>query len=212
MGAKMNRRTLIYLLVSCVAIAATVIGLATALGANAPSGGDAPVPSSISPHLSAAASADFGVFAQPQASSEDEALADEVLKGLDVKLDPASVRLAQSTDDLQVRVAGDSQSVCIALRIPGKADAGGCAPEGHAATPATPMIVTTGYPPGEAGDRLAVSVLFPDGTGAVHLVSASGQASSVAIVNNTAAFIAAKGDELTWSGPEGQSYRSAIGV
>lgn len=211
MRNKMTRR-MTYIISACVAISAAV-GLATALAAS--SSGSAPAPSSIVPQLGTAAKAHFSVFAQPQADSEEVARVSETLQGLDVKLNPSSVRLAQSSGDLQVRVAGDSQSVCLALRIPGKADAGSCAPEASAASPATPIIQTTGYPAGEVsrpGGQLAVSVLFADGITNAAITHAGGAPTAVKIVDNTIVLVASEGDTLTWSGPEGKTYSSRIGV
>jgi hypothetical protein len=217
MGRKTIRGKLKYLTAAFAAISLVVIGLATAFAANQPGGPtpvpSAPVPGSIVAHLGDAARADFSVFSRPQAGSEDVAQVGDLLKGLDTKLDPSSVRVAQSSSELQVRLGGDSQSVCLALRIPGKADVGGCAPEADAAHPATPIVTTTGYPPGQPslpGSRHAVSALFPDGTTSASVTAGNGASRALGIVNNTVAFIANDGDVLSWSGPEGHVYRSVI--
>jgi hypothetical protein len=218
MGVRMIRGRLKYVVAGFAVLSVAAIVLATAFADSRPGGSapvpSAPVPGSVVAHLGDAARADFGVFSRPQAGSEDVALVSDVLRGLDTKLDPSSVRLAQSAAELQVRVGGDSQSVCLALRIPGKADVGGCSPEADAAQPGTPIIATTGFPPGEPsrpGSQHAVSVLFPDGTTGAVVTAKNGIPRALGIVNNTVAFIANDGDVLSWSGPEHLVYSSTIG-
>ena len=209
----MFRGRLKYLVGVCGATAVVAIGLATAFAANSPTGAVS-APSEAVARLGSAARADFRVFSLPQAGSEEVGQVSEALKGLDTKLDLSSVRVAQASGDLQVRVVGDSQSVCLTLRIPGELDGGGCSPEADAAAPATPIIMTTGYPPGESsgpGGQRAVGVLFPDGISVATVTAASGSRRTLDIVNNTVAFVADDGDVLSWSGPEGHVYNSAIG-
>jgi hypothetical protein len=196
------------------------IGLATALASNAlnpaPSAAHmrAPAPGSAVAQLSQAASASFGVFGQPPGGSEDVRLVREVVGGdKALALDPASVRLAQSSNSIEVFVAGDSKSVCVVGRIPGGAMDGGCGSEAAAANPATPGIGTMAYPPGAVshpGGRLAVTALFPDGTTDVTVTSSSGDVEPVGIVNNTVAFIAGEASTLSWTGPEGHAYSSPL--
>jgi hypothetical protein len=212
MGVKMTRGKLKYLVAACVAACAVAAGLTTALAANSTQA-PASAASSIVPQLGSAAKADFAVFSQPQAGNEDVAEVSEVLKPLDAQLDPASVRVAQTSGGLQAQVAGDSQSVCLVLRIPGKADAGGCAPEAHAATPATPIIGTTAYPPGEParpGGQRALAVLFPNGVSGAQVTTAGGDHSALDLINNTVTFVADEGDTLDWIGPEGHAYSSTL--
>ena len=213
----MKRRTVAYLISGAAVLAVIGFGLTTAL-ASSPSGPEgsvpAPAPGSAVAQLSAAAKASFGVFAQPQGSPEDLRFVDEVSSGdRSLALDPNSVRLAQSSDGIEVRVAGDSESVCLVGRIPGQAVWGACGRESAAATPATPVIATTGYPAGtvsQPGGQHAVTALFPDGATNVALTSPSGSVTSVGIVNNTIAVIAADDDTLSWTGPEGKTYSSPL--
>ncbi|HEX7609969.1 MAG TPA: hypothetical protein VF380_04770 [Solirubrobacteraceae bacterium] len=156
----------------------------------------------------------FGVFARPTAGSEDVRLVGEVVGGENAAaLDPASVRLAQSSSGVEVFVAGDSESVCLVARVPGKALDGGCGPEAAAAAPATPEIGSMAYPPGEVshpGGRLAVTALFPDGTKDATVTSSGGVTEPLSIVNNTVAFIAGEDAALGWTGPDGHAYSSPI--
>lgn len=174
----------------------------------------APAIGSMSPHLSAAARATFEVFAEPPGNSEDARIVEEVLHAdKALTLDPGSVRLAQTADGIEVRVAGDSESVCLVGRIPGQAIWGGCAPESTAATPASPGIGTTGYPPGvprRPGGELAVTAMFPNGTGEVEVASPGGAVEPVAVVHNTVAFIASEDATLSWTGPEGRRYSASL--
>lgn len=206
-----RKRTLAYISLGSFAIALAGVGAALALS---PSAGDPRVPaaSSASPDLNSNASERFSVFSQAPGNSQDISLVAEVVRGLHVDLDPSSVRLAEDTGDLQVRVAGDSQSVCLTLRMPGKAIVGSCAPETNAATPATPLIQTTGYPSGEISEdgQLAGAALFPNGTTNVTVTSTDGDASPIKITNNTVAFVADKTDTLSWTGPDGQTYSSLL--
>jgi len=216
MRHKTNRRMALYLIAGCAALAVLGAGLANALASSRtkPHGVAAPAVGSALPQLSTEAKASFGVFAGPAGGSEDERIVSEVLgMDKDLALDPASVRLAQTGNGIQVRVAGDSESVCLVGRIPGKAIWGGCTPNAAAVTPSTPGIGATAYPPGEVahpGGKLAVDALFPNGTTDVMVTSPEGSATPLSIVNNTVAFIANADATLSWTGPEGKSYSSAL--
>jgi len=209
-----------YAITACAVAALVGAGLATALASSSPSATPsgahmrAPVPGSAVARLSQAARMKFGVFGEPRGSSEDLWLVDEVVRGdRGLALDPASVRLAQSYNGIQVFVAGDSESVCLVARIPGKAMGGGCGPEASAAAPATPAIGSMAYPPGEvshSGGRLAVTAMFPDGTADVTVTSSSGGVEPVSIVNNIVAFITGESSTLSWTGPEGHGYSSPL--
>jgi hypothetical protein len=167
-----------------------------------------------SPQLSAQAKSSFSGFAQPAGGSEDQRVVSEVLSADKAfALDPSSVRLAQTIDGIEVRVAGDSESVCLVGRIPGKAIWGGCAPDAAAVSPSTPGIGATAYPPGEVqhpGRKLAVDALFPNGTSNVVITSPEGSAMPLSVVNNTVAFIASADATLTWTGPEGHTYTAPL--
>lgn len=215
MRHKTNRRMALSLVAACAALAVLGVGLSGAL-ASSKTKPQVPAPAvgSASPQLSAQAKASFSVFGQPAGDSEDQRIVSQVLSAdKDVTLDPSSVRLAQTSDGIQVRVAGDSESVCLVGRIPGKAIWGGCGPDEGAVNPATPGIGATAYPAGEVqhpGGKLAVDALFPNGTSNVAVTSASGAATPVSIVNNTVAFIAEETATLSWTGPEGHAYSSSL--
>ena len=215
MRARLKRHKLITL--ACFFCLAVIVGVGITTAGASDSGKvestvKAPAVGTATPQLSQAAISAFGVFSQPAGDSQDVSLVSEMVKGFkDVTLDPASVRLAQSSGDLQARVAGDSESICLVLRVPTKAMSGGCAPESSAASPATPIITSTGYPPGEPSDgQVAVSVLFPNGTTNVTITAANGSTTAANIVNNTIVFIGNQSDVLTWTGPEGHQYSSSL--
>ena len=124
MRHKTNRRMALSLVAACAALAVLGVGLSGAL-ASSKTKPQVPAPAvgSASPQLSAQAKASFSVFGQPAGDSEDQRIVSQVLSAdKDVTLDPSSVRLAQTSDGIQVRVAGDSESVCLVGRIPGKAN------------------------------------------------------------------------------------------
>ncbi len=216
MGHKMNRRRALSLIAACAALAVLGVGLAGALASSKTTPQvPAPAVGSASPQLSAQAKSSFSVFAQPPGGSEDQRIVGEVLSAdKDLALDQSSVRLAQqASDGIQVRVAGDSESVCLVGRIPGKAIWGGCAPNDAAVAPSSPGIGATAYPPGEVqhpGGKLAVDALFPNGTSNVVVTSPEGSATPLSIVNNTVAFIADADATLSWTGPEGHSYTAGL--
>jgi hypothetical protein len=217
MSRKASRRhTLLYLIAGCASLAVLGAGLASAVASSQskPDGVAAPAVGSASPHLSAAARASFSVFGQPAGGSEDARIVDAVLSAdKSLRLDATSVRLAQASGGIQVRVAGDSESVCLVGRIPAKAIWGGCAPTAAAVTPSTPGIGATAYPPGEvshAGGRLAVDALFPDGTRDVAVTSLGGGATPLNVVNNTVAFIADQDAKLSWTGSDGRPYSASL--
>lgn len=213
---KIKKRTAAYTISACAVLALIGAGLATALASSSAVHTQVPAPAAGSAvaRLSVAARASFSAFAQPQGDNEDVRVVDEVLRGdKDLALDPASVRLTQSSNGIQVRLVGDSESVCLVGRIPGKAIWGGCAPNASAVSPATPGIGATTYPPGEVshpGGQLAIDALFPDGTTNVTVTSPSGSVTPVSIVNNTVAFIASESATLSWTGPEGRPYSASL--
>jgi hypothetical protein len=217
MSRKQSRpRTVLYLIAGCAALSVLGAGLASALASSRtkPQGAATPAVGSASPQLSAQARASFSVFAQPVGGSEDERIVDGVLSAdKSLALDTTSVRLSQATGGIQVRVAGDSESVCLVGRIPGKAVWGGCAPTAAAVTPSTPGIGATAYPPGEVshpGGKLAVDALFPNGTSDVALTSPDGSATPLSVVNNTVAFIADQDARLSWTGSDGRRYSASL--
>jgi hypothetical protein len=215
MRHKINKRTALSLIAACAALVVLGVELTGALASSKTKPQvSAPAVGSASPQLSAQARSSFSVFAQPAGGSEDQRIVSEVLSAdKDLALDPSSVRLAQTRNGIQVRVAGDSESVCLVGRIPGKAIWGGCAPNAAAVSPASPGIGATAYPPGEVqhpGGKLAVDALFPNGTSNVVVTSSEGSATSLSLVNNTVAFIADETAKLSWIGPEGQSYSAGL--
>lgn len=214
---RQKKRAAVYLISTCAVLAIGGVGIATAVGSSAGSHDAirAPVPGSAAPRLSDSAEASFSVFTEPEGNSEDIRVAEEVLRGnQDLSLDPSSVRLAQTAPNgIQVRVAGDSESICLVGRIPGQAIWGGCAATASAVNPATPVIGATAYPAGEMshpGGKLAVDALFPNGTGNVVVENTDGTSTPLSIVNDTVAFIADQDATLTWTGPEGHAYASSL--
>jgi hypothetical protein len=209
-------RLAMFATVGCAGLAALGFGLTSALGSSRakPQGAPAPAIGSASPQLSTQAMQHFSVFSAPAGSAEDRRVVDEALStDKDLALDASSVRLAQTADGIQVRVAGDSKSVCVVGRIPGKAIWGGCAPSAAAISPSTPGVGATAYPPGEIshpGGKLAVDALFPDGTSNVMVKESDGATTPMRMVGNTVAFIASQDGTLEWTGPEGLSYSSGL--
>jgi len=220
----MSRRQRTYLLTGSVCAVLAGVGLVATFAAG--SGTDqsptvpAPAVGSATPQLSEAAKQAFGVFARPVGDSEEVSLVENALKGYEhiaigdrLNLDPSSVRLAQATGGIEALVAGDSESICLVMRLPGKALTSGRAPASTAIAPATPMIEATGYPPGEPsqeGGELAVSALLPNNSTNVTVTDAAGSVKSIPIVNNTVAFIAGEEDVVRWVGPEGHRYSSGL--
>lgn len=211
MYRKNRKRVFVYLLSAAIVLALTSVGVALALSSsNTPV--KIPAASSASPVLSGIARGTFSVFAQPPAGAQDVSVIGEAIREPLADVDPTSVHLSEDTSGIQVRVAGDSQSVCLVIRIPGKAIAGSCAPDASAVIPATPVIQSARYVTEDESPNgmLAVAALFPDRTTGVTVTGVDGTPKAISVVNNTAAFVANENDTLMWTGPEGQSYSSSL--
>ena len=213
MSRERSRKKVLYVALACLALGLAGTGIATALPSTSTTGsaGSRPAPTqgSATTTLSPTATSDFAVFAQPASTASEVALVKEIVGSMPVALGPSAVRLAQTADAVQARVAGDSESLCLVARVPGKAMTGGCATVATAVAPGTPVIVDGSYPGAPEG-QVYGAALFPNGTANATLTDGGGHVTSLNIANNTVAFVAGPTDVLGWTGPEGHAYNEVL--